>query len=147
VASAGHMQIICTSLQTDNHTSTSLLKFLQVRCSSWCPTNLITAWRQQDVDRWFINTSFKDVNITQQMTAIYPLHSAGCEPNRHSTVKTAHMSVIVSDIAIFVLKRDVKLQLTNSYIRAYHCTQRLYTIQHRTVLMIFPLILQSVIIT
>jgi len=27
-----HMQIICTSLQTDNHTSTSPLRFLQAGC-------------------------------------------------------------------------------------------------------------------
>jgi len=30
-----HMQTICTSLQTDNHNSTSSLNFLQVRCSSF----------------------------------------------------------------------------------------------------------------
>jgi len=29
-----HMQIICTSFQTDIHASTSLLKFLPARCSS-----------------------------------------------------------------------------------------------------------------
>jgi len=34
-----HMQIICTLLQTNNHTSTSWLNFLQARCSSWRPTN------------------------------------------------------------------------------------------------------------
>jgi len=28
-----HMQIICTSLQTDNHASTSSLDFLQTGCS------------------------------------------------------------------------------------------------------------------
>ena len=38
----GHMQI-CTSLQTDNHTSTSLLSFLQARCPSCHPTNSIKA--------------------------------------------------------------------------------------------------------
>ena len=31
-----HMQIICTSLQADNHTSTSSLNFLQAGC--WSPT-------------------------------------------------------------------------------------------------------------
>ena len=30
-----HMQTICTSLQTDNHSNTSSLNFLQARCSSW----------------------------------------------------------------------------------------------------------------
>ena len=39
----GHMQIICTSLQTDNHASTTLLTFLQARCSSWRPTNSVKA--------------------------------------------------------------------------------------------------------
>jgi len=33
-----HMQMICTSLQTDNHASTPTLNLLQARCSSWCPT-------------------------------------------------------------------------------------------------------------
>jgi len=38
-----HTQINCTSLQTDNHASTSSLSFLQDGCSSWCPTNSIKA--------------------------------------------------------------------------------------------------------
>jgi len=39
----------------------------------------------------------------------------GWEGNRRPDVALAmhHMLVFVSDIAIFVLKRDVKLQLTN----------------------------------
>jgi len=38
----GHMQV-CTSLQTDNHASTSPLKFLQAGCPSCHPTNSIKA--------------------------------------------------------------------------------------------------------
>ena len=38
-----HMQVICTSLQTDNHASTLSLKFLQARCSSCCPNNSVKA--------------------------------------------------------------------------------------------------------
>jgi len=38
-----HMQIICTSLQTDNHDSTPSLNFLQAGCSFWCPTNSVKA--------------------------------------------------------------------------------------------------------
>jgi len=38
-----HMQIICTSLRTDNHMSTSSLNILQAGCSSWCPANSINA--------------------------------------------------------------------------------------------------------
>jgi len=37
------MQIICTSLQTDNHASTSPLSLLQAGCPSWHPTNSIKA--------------------------------------------------------------------------------------------------------
>jgi len=33
-----HMQIICTLLQTDNHTSTSSINILQARCSFCHPT-------------------------------------------------------------------------------------------------------------
>jgi len=38
-----HMQIICTSLQTDNHASTSPLIFLQAGCPSCHPTNSVKA--------------------------------------------------------------------------------------------------------
>ena len=38
----GHIQV-CTSLQTDNHTSTSTLSFLQARCPSCHPTNSVKA--------------------------------------------------------------------------------------------------------
>jgi len=38
----GHMQG-CTSLQTDNHTSTPPLSFLQAGCPSWRPTNSVEA--------------------------------------------------------------------------------------------------------
>jgi len=37
-----HMQIICTSLQTDNHTNTSSLN-LQAGCSSWRQNNSVKA--------------------------------------------------------------------------------------------------------
>jgi len=38
----GHMQV-CTSLQTDNHATTSLLSFLQAGCPSCRPTNSVKA--------------------------------------------------------------------------------------------------------
>ena len=38
----GHMQV-CTSLQTDNHTSTPPLSFLQAGCPSCLPTNSVKA--------------------------------------------------------------------------------------------------------
>jgi len=39
----GHMQIICTTLKTDNHASTPSLNFLWAGCSSWRPTNSVKA--------------------------------------------------------------------------------------------------------
>jgi len=41
-----HMQIICTSLQTDNHASTSSLNVLKVGCSSCRPTNSVKVAQQ-----------------------------------------------------------------------------------------------------
>ena len=41
LASADHMQIMCTSLQTGNHASTSSLSFLQAGRFSWCPINSV----------------------------------------------------------------------------------------------------------
>ena len=42
----GHMQV-CTSLQTDNHASTSPLRYLQAGCPSCHPTNSIRALKAQ----------------------------------------------------------------------------------------------------
>jgi len=42
----GHMQV-CTSLQTDNHTSTPPLCFLQAGCPSCRPTNSVKALKAQ----------------------------------------------------------------------------------------------------
>ena len=39
-----HMQTICTSLQSDNHTNTSSVNFLQARCSSFVPSVLWHCW-------------------------------------------------------------------------------------------------------
>ena len=39
----GHMQTICTSLQTDNHASTPPVSFLQAGCPSCHPTNSVNA--------------------------------------------------------------------------------------------------------
>jgi len=43
-----HMQV-CTSLQTDNHTSTPPLKFLQAGCPSCRPTNSVKALKAFNV--------------------------------------------------------------------------------------------------
>ena len=42
----GHIQV-CTSLQTDNHSSTSPLSFLQAGCPSCHPTNSVKALKVQ----------------------------------------------------------------------------------------------------
>ena len=46
----GHMQV-CTSLQTDNHTSTPPLSFLQAGCPSCRPTNSVKALKVVETDR------------------------------------------------------------------------------------------------
>jgi len=45
----GQMQV-CTSLQTDNHTSTPPLSVLQAGCSSCRPTNNVKALKAKSVD-------------------------------------------------------------------------------------------------
>ena len=56
----GHMQI-CTSLQTDNHTSTPPLSFLQAGCHSCHPTNSVNALKAKRVDtkQEYIHTTVK----------------------------------------------------------------------------------------
>jgi len=55
-----YMQIICTSLQTDNHPSISSLNFLQAGCPSWRPTNSVKALKASD----FLTVSCKK-NVSQ----------------------------------------------------------------------------------
>ena len=53
----GHMQV-CTSLQTDNHTSTPPLLFLQAGCPSCRPTNSVKALnaRNKNVPKIVVKT-------------------------------------------------------------------------------------------
>ena len=43
---ADHMQVTCTSLQTENHASISSLKFLPAECPSCHPTNSVKALKR-----------------------------------------------------------------------------------------------------
>jgi len=62
------MQTICPSLQTDNHTITSSLNFLQARCCSWRPTDSIKALKAK--------TTTKFTLYQYKKTAVYPnVHS------------------------------------------------------------------------
>jgi len=96
-----HMQIICTSLQTDNHAITSSLNFLQARCSSWRPTNSVKASNEGNrmLICWFVNTGFKPqgcghYSINSCYIFIHSLRQS-VNLNQQSTVKTAHVCVFV----------------------------------------------------
>ena len=60
----GHIQV-CTLLQTDNHTSTPTLTFLQARCPSCHPTNSIKALKANII---YIN------KYTTTTTILLPLY-------------------------------------------------------------------------
>jgi len=65
-----HMHIICTSLQTHNHTSSLSLNSLQTGCSSWRPSNDV--W----VSNWVTNLWSVEIRIGL-------LHfQAGCRKRR-----------------------------------------------------------------
>jgi len=93
--------------------------------SSCCPTNSVKALKA------IVTSSLKDVDITQPVSAIYPhinikygaasICLSGlciCISFKKCIFVSAYLknstNHIVSDIAVFVLKRDVKLQLTHS---------------------------------
>ena len=64
-----HTQTIRTSLQTDNHTNTSSLIFLQARCSSRRPTNSVKALKAQD---W--TCSYEDMIADRQTHSVSHTH-------------------------------------------------------------------------
>jgi len=53
----GHMQTICTSLQTDNDTNNPSLNYSQAGCSSWRPTNSVKALKAQQLNTVIIFSS------------------------------------------------------------------------------------------
>ena len=56
------MQIICISLRTDNHTSTSSLIFLKARCPSCCPTNSVKAMKHTSF-KFSMISNFRELKI------------------------------------------------------------------------------------
>jgi len=63
-----HMQIICISLQTDNHASTSSLNSLQARRSSWHTTNSVKALKAYHS---YISKLVQDRSSTKKYTRIH----------------------------------------------------------------------------
>ena len=61
----GHMQV-CTSLQTDNHTSTPPLSFLQAGCPSCRPTNSVKALKASSCTCIEKMLSFLDASILER---------------------------------------------------------------------------------
>jgi len=82
-----HMQIICTSLQTNNDASTSSLKFLQARCSSWHPTNSVKALKAcqstKGAGKW--KTKAKLANPGSQLNRRGSCFSQESYPTHHPT--------------------------------------------------------------
>jgi len=62
----GHMQV-CTALQTDNHTSTPPLSFLQAGCPSCRPANSVKALKAQLVHKYVSCNIIKTVSMIIQV--------------------------------------------------------------------------------
>jgi len=60
-----YMEIICTLLQTDDHTSTSSLTFLQARCPSCHPTNSTKALKPEG------NTVIPETKYKHDVTSLH----------------------------------------------------------------------------
>jgi len=76
-AQLDHMEIICSLLQTNNHTITSSLHFLQTGCSSWRPTNSVKALKASQ-------QCWNDIN--NAITPLYCTHAMA--PHTHTQTFT-----------------------------------------------------------
>ena len=79
---------ICTSLHTDNHTSTSLLSFLQARCPSCGPTNSVKALKaeklHQNQNEFFCSSSAVNADLFGSMPPVTKMVASSlC--SRHGT--------------------------------------------------------------
>ena len=62
----GHMQV-CTSLQTDSHTSTLPLSFLQAGCLSCRPTDSVKALKAKSLKAVYTKCSYKTLSWTVKL--------------------------------------------------------------------------------
>jgi len=95
-----------------------ITRFLKAGCFSWCPTDSVKPMKAIMLIFWLSTraSSLKDVDITQQIVAIYPQPFAGLKPKPTVNCKNC------------------------SYVCVYHCAQLLHIIQHRSILIILSLI-------
>jgi len=77
------VQIICTSLQTDNHASTSPLNILQARCSFWRPTNSVKALKATCI-KFTTKRQLSDVVTDSNNTTDTAIHT-DCKQTRPQT--------------------------------------------------------------
>ena len=96
-----HMQIICTSLQIDNHASNSSLNFLRAGCSSCLPPNNVKAlteltfYAQFDTKQAISETlpkpisllSMEEQNLTQQKHTFTNQKKCTTKRNKHKKLK------------------------------------------------------------
>jgi len=62
----GHMQV-CITLQTDNHSSTPPLCFLQAGCPSCRPTNSVKALKGNIENSWIFSNATAVMNILSKI--------------------------------------------------------------------------------
>jgi len=91
VATAGHMQV-CTSLQTDNHASTSPHSFLQTGCPSCHPTTSVKALKAFEcysnniITR--ISTQTAGLTFSGTSQCSYRVRDVDGSGEKHSTVES-----------------------------------------------------------
>jgi len=68
-----HIQITCTSLQTNNHASVSSLNFLHTRCSFWCQTNSVNKAPNANLVQWKKKTQYWADILLQNFSVVYLL--------------------------------------------------------------------------
>jgi len=143
----GPMQV-CTLLQTDNHTSTQPLCFLEAGCPSCCPTNSVkalkakTGWiyvintqeikshAQKSISS--INTSSHTFSVSPWMTAPSMLQSITTSVHWHQGSYSDHYFVVCQTLQSLGLRPG--LQQTATYqvrcILSSHMLQRCYWNYH-----------------
>jgi len=109
---------VCTSLQTDNHTSTSPLSFLQAGCPSCRPTNSVKALKALSLHY------LPDRMYKQKISSFHS--NAVSNFTRLSTSRCLMSSILLTCDLYFTLTCDC----LNLIISAVHC----YVVKGRTII-------------
>jgi len=148
------MQVISTSLQTDNHASTSSLSFLQAGCSSGCPIKSVKAlkaplfchannttyghsiqnrsvWRRSSPPIFWLSTeeiklTYNKIKQHKNKMALVKTEKCTNSLLKPKPFRTAHVCILLRTTVVYTTAENSSDNLPSYPPDSYHCLDAVY---------------------